>query len=61
MWIDNLHNYLKIGLRFLKRMWFSQTLRAMLMSRTSFKIGLKFKNNIVKVSFGLVGKSGIFI
>lgn len=61
MWVDILYESLKIRLMFLILIFFSQTLRAMLMSRNSFKIGSKFKKNkiyiyIVKVSFGLAGE-----
>lgn len=43
MWIDNAYENLKIGLMFLILVLFSQTLRTVLMSTTSSKIGLKKK------------------
>lgn len=39
MWIDNPYENLKIGLMFLILVLFSQTLRTVLMSTTSSKIG----------------------
>lgn len=43
MWVDILYDNLKIRLMFLILLLFSQTLRPMLMSRNSFKIGSKLK------------------
>lgn len=49
MWVDILYESLKIRLMFLILIFFSQTLRAMLMSRNSFKIGSKFKKNKIYI------------